>query len=149
MAEELSPEQVADFKAAFTKFDKDGNGTISVKELDAVMQLLGHKLSEEELKALIARVDQDGDGAISFQEFLAEMVKRLKAAAHGQDLRKVFQAFDQNGDGHITVEELKQAIAKLGGPLPQEQLNAMIQEADVDKDGKVNYEEFVRVLTRE
>ncbi|XP_062067424.1 calmodulin-like protein 3 [Lepus europaeus] len=148
MAEELSPEQVAEFKQAFSRFDKNGDGTINIEELGAVMQLLGKKLSEEELKALIARVDKDGDGAISFQEFLAEMVRMMKGGGSEQDLREAFRAFDLNGDGHISVEELKQVMSKLGEKLSHEELNAMIQEADTDKDGKVNYEEFMHIFTQ-
>lgn len=53
MAEELSKEQVAEFKAAFTRFDTDGDGKINVEELGAVMKSLGQNPSEAELKELI------------------------------------------------------------------------------------------------
>ncbi|XP_036132821.1 calmodulin-like [Molossus molossus] len=148
MAEELSQEQVAEFKEAFTRFDKDGDGTINVQELGAVMKTLGQNPSEAELKELIARVDTDGDGAINFQEFLAEMVKRMKSWSGELDMKEVFQAFDLNGDGHITLDELKQAMAQVGQKLSQEELEAMIREADVDKDGRVNYEEFLQILNQ-
>ncbi|XP_032956592.1 calmodulin-like [Rhinolophus ferrumequinum] len=147
MAEELSKEQVADFKAAFNRFDKDGDGTINVQELGDVMRTLGQNPSEAELKDIIARVDTDGDGAISFQEFLAEMVKRMKSWGGEQDMKHVFRAFDLDGDGYITVDELKKAMVQVGEKLSQEELEAMIKEADVDQDGKVNYEEFARMLT--
>lgn len=148
MAEELSQEQVAEFKAAFSRFDKNKDGTINVQELGDILKTLGQKPTEEELKELIARVDTDGDGAISFEEFLAEMKKRLKSWGGEQDLREVFHAFDLDGDGHISVDELKQAMAQAGEKLSQEELEAMIREADVDQDGKVNYEEFTRILTQ-
>jgi calmodulin len=44
MAEEeegLSEEQKAEFKEVFSLFDKDGDGTISTKELGTVMRTLG------------------------------------------------------------------------------------------------------------
>uniref|UniRef100_A0A9L0RU14 Calmodulin like 5 n=2 Tax=Equus caballus TaxID=9796 RepID=A0A9L0RU14_HORSE len=148
MAEKLSEEQVAEFKEAFSSVDKNGDGTINTQELGAVMQALGHSLSEAELNELIARVDSDGDGVINFQEFLAEMVKRRKAWGSEQDLQGVFRAFDLDGDGHINVDELKQAIAKLGDEVSEEALEVMIRQADLDQDGKVSYEEFVRILTQ-
>ncbi|CAO2595090.1 Calmodulin-like protein 5 [Lemmus lemmus] len=61
-------------------------------------------------------------------------------------MRAVFSVFDKDGDGHITVDELKQAMTQLGEEISQEELDGMIREADVDKDGKVDYNEFVRVL---
>lgn len=148
MAEELPPEQVAKFKEVFSRFDKNGDNTINTQELGAVMQALGQDISEDELKMLIAQVDTDGDGVISFQEFLEAMVKRMKSWGSEQEMREVFRAFDLNGDGHISVDELKQAMAKLGELLSQEELDTMIQEADVDKDGQVNYEEFMRILSQ-
>jgi calmodulin len=39
--EYLSEEQVAEFREAFSLFDKDGDGTISTKELGTVMRSLG------------------------------------------------------------------------------------------------------------
>ncbi|XP_021552438.1 calmodulin-like protein 5 [Neomonachus schauinslandi] len=148
MAKQLSEEQVAEFKAAFSRFDKNGDGTVNTQELGAVMQALGKDLSEAELKELIAQVDTDGDSVISFQEFLAEVVKRMKSWGSEQDMQEVFRTFDLDGNGRISVDELKQAMAKLGQTLSQEELDAMIQEADTDKDGQVDYKEFLRILSQ-
>ena len=41
MEEKLSPEQIADFKEAFSLFDNDENGSISAKELGEVLKALG------------------------------------------------------------------------------------------------------------
>ncbi|XP_008583914.1 PREDICTED: calmodulin-like protein 5 [Galeopterus variegatus] len=149
MAEELSEEQVAEFKVAFSTFDKNGDGTINTQELGVVMETLGMKLSEAELQVIIAQVDTDHDGAISFQEFLAAITKRTKAWGSSEEaLRAAFRVFDLDGDGHITVDELKQAMAEMGEQLQQEELDAMIRGADTDQDGRVNYEEFVRIITQ-
>ncbi|KAI4538159.1 hypothetical protein MG293_011562 [Ovis ammon polii] len=148
MAEKLSEEQVAEFKEAFDKFDKDKDGTISVQELGTVMQEVGLKPSEAELKVLIARLDTDNNGIISFQEFLEAMAAGLQTSDTEEDLREIFCAFDQDNDGYISVDELRQATAQLGEKLSQDELDAMIREADVDQDGRVNYEEFVRILTQ-
>ena len=71
MAEKLSEEQVAEFKEAFDRFDKNKDGTISVQELGTVMQEVGLKPSEADLKVVISRLDTEENGSISFQEFLA------------------------------------------------------------------------------
>lgn len=41
MAENLTEEQIAEFKEAFGLFDKDGQKHISTKELGTVMKSLG------------------------------------------------------------------------------------------------------------
>ena len=38
---ELTDEQITEFKEAFSPFDKDGDGTITTKELGTVMRSLG------------------------------------------------------------------------------------------------------------
>ncbi|KAF0882943.1 CALM protein, partial [Crocuta crocuta] len=136
MAEQLSKEQVDEFRAAFAQFDHNGDGKINTEELGAVMEALGEKLSEDQLKAMIATVDADGDGVISFPEFLEEMAKRTKDWGSKAEMREVFRAFDLDGDGRISVDELKQAMAKMGESPSHEELDAMIQGADVDQDGQ-------------
>ncbi|MXQ83568.1 hypothetical protein E5288_WYG014571 [Bos mutus] len=49
MADQLTEEQIAEFKEAFSLFDKDGDGTITTKELGTVMRSLGQNPTEAEL----------------------------------------------------------------------------------------------------
>jgi hypothetical protein len=58
-----------ELKEAFNAFDKDGDGVINVKELQAMMEKLGDKLSMEEAQQLIEEVDLDKDGSVNFYEF--------------------------------------------------------------------------------
>ena len=78
MAVELTEEQIAEFKEAFSLFDKDGDGMITTKDLSSVMRSLGQNPTEAELQDSIQDVDTDGNGVIDFNEFLVMMGKRLK-----------------------------------------------------------------------
>uniref|UniRef100_A0A6Q2YYG3 Calmodulin 1a n=1 Tax=Esox lucius TaxID=8010 RepID=A0A6Q2YYG3_ESOLU len=58
-ADQLTEEQIAEFKEAFSLFDKDGDGTITTKELGTVMRSLGQNPTEAELQDMINEVDAD------------------------------------------------------------------------------------------
>uniref|UniRef100_A0A672QBG5 Calmodulin n=3 Tax=Sinocyclocheilus TaxID=75365 RepID=A0A672QBG5_SINGR len=66
------------FKEAFSLFDKDGDGTITTKELGTVMRSLGQNPTEAELQDMINEVDADGNGTIDFPEFLTMMARKMK-----------------------------------------------------------------------
>ena len=99
MADQLTEEQTAEFKEAFALFDKDGDGTISPKELGTVMNSLGQKPTIAELEAMIKEVDIDGNGEIDFGEFLTMMAKKLKETDLEEDIREAFRVFDINNSG--------------------------------------------------
>ena len=46
----------------------------------------------------------------------------------------------------ISGAELRQVMANLVEKLTSEEVDEMIREADVDGDGHINYEEFVRMM---
>ncbi len=90
----LTTEEIAEIKEQFAQFDKDGDGTISLKELGKylcslwnlaglsywhsvetgiVLRSIGQTPSEADLKEMVKDADKDGDGTINFHEFLTMM----------------------------------------------------------------------------
>ena len=49
-----------EFEEAFLLFDTDCSGTISIDELEVVMNSLGQRPTDDELKLMIAEADADG-----------------------------------------------------------------------------------------
>ncbi|CAF3888522.1 unnamed protein product [Adineta steineri] len=62
------------------------------------------------------------------------------------ELRDAFRLFDRDNSGYITINELKQVMLNMGEKLNQEELEDMMREADVNRDGKLDYQEFVQKL---
>lgn len=81
-----------------------------------------------------------GNGNIDFPEFLLLMSKREKDEETDDDLLEAFRVFDRDGDGHISTTELRMVMLNLGEKMSEEEVEHMIEEADEDGDGQVNYE---------
>jgi len=137
---------IAEFKEAFNEFDKDGSGTISTKELLSVMRSMGQNPTEDELLALVMEVDINGDGTIDFEEFLGMMKQKANEADQESDLREAFKIFDRDKDGFIDLKELKTVATMLGSMLTKEEVEEFMREADVDGNGKLDYDEFVKMM---
>jgi len=143
----LSNDEIEEFREAFSMFDKNGDGTISSAELGTIMRSLGQNPTENELMDMINEVDIDGNGTIDFREFLNMMAKKVNKSDSEEELREAFRVFDKDGNGHISASELRTVMTTLGEKLTDEEVDEMIFEADLDGDGQVNYEEFVRMMT--
>lgn len=94
-ADQLTEEQIAEFKEAFSLFDKDGDGTITTKELGTVMRSLGQNPTEAELQDMINEVDADGNGTIDFPEFLTLMARKMKDTDSEEEILEAFKVFDK------------------------------------------------------
>lgn len=73
----ITPEQTAQFRAAFDASDVDGSGSIEAGELAKVLSMLGEDSDAGAVAELLAEMDTDADGTISFAEFTAMMMSRL------------------------------------------------------------------------
>jgi len=146
MAGQLSQDEITSLRDAFSLFDKDGDGTITINELGDVMKSLGLNPSQEELRRMMREVDTDRNGTIDFNEFLTMMAAHSSAGSDGLDeLRAAFNMFDKDGSGQISIQELKQVMHSLGERLTDRELEEMIHEADNNGDGEINFEEFCKV----
>jgi len=144
----LAELQNAEFKEAFDEFDKDGSGTISTKELLGVLRSMGQNPTEDELLELVMEIDLDGNGTIDFPEFLEMMKNKANEADMLEDLKGAFRIFDQDRNGYIDTKELKNVTTMLGTMLTKEEVAEFMAEADIDGNGKLEYDEFVKMMMR-
>merc|ERR1712192_41987 len=57
------------------------------------------------------------------------------------------RAFDTDGDGKISKEEFRVCMLNFGERFLEEDIELMIRLADLDDNGFIDFEEFVRMLT--
>lgn len=60
-----------------------------------------------------------------------------------------FRVFDRSGDGYISKTEFKHCMMHFGEQFTDEEVEEMIAEADKNNDGKLDYEEFTKMILNE
>uniref|UniRef100_A0A4X2M655 EF-hand domain family member B n=1 Tax=Vombatus ursinus TaxID=29139 RepID=A0A4X2M655_VOMUR len=61
-------------------------------------------------------------------------------------LLEAFRHFDKNGDGLIDKQELQRACSQMNLELDEVLLDELFDYCDLDKDGRINYQEFTNFL---
>ena len=57
--------------------------------------------------------------------------------------------YDEDGNGYITKDEMVEIIKdRTGLTIPQKQIERLMKDSDKNDDGKVNYEEFVALMSK-
>lgn len=141
MAWSLSTEERKQVRDAFLELDTSRSGTITLPEFKQALHSK-FKLNDEALEKAFKALDANHTDEIHYSEFLAAMVSS-RVALHDGLLKETFRRFDTDSSGSITVENLREV---LGESFEGHEVEELIAEADMAKDGKISYEEFITYL---
>nr|UXX22574.1 calmodulin-domain protein kinase 10 [Hevea brasiliensis] len=61
-------------------------------------------------------------------------------------LKQMFKMIDADNSGHITLEELKTGLERVGANLKDSEINGLMQAADIDNSGTIDYGEFIAAM---
>ena len=73
------------------------------------------------------------------------MARKRRDTDSEEEMRQAFKVFDRDRNGYIGAADLRRTMAELGEKLTDYEVYEMIRMADVDGDGQISYEEFVKV----
>lgn len=101
--------------------------------------------------SLISIFDEDGGGNVDFQEFVSGLSAFSSKGNKEQKLAFAFKVYDIDRDGYISNGELFIVLKMMvGSNLKDNQLQQIVDktlmEADLDKDGKISFEEFKKMV---
>lgn len=136
----------SELKAAFDLYSK-GLESIPCREIGYILRSLGQNPTEDEIIELVCEAGCDWEGYLTRDDFLSvAYVSMKKQADRLDDVKAAFRAFDHNGDGNISRDELKEAMTRYGQTFSQEECDEMFQEADLNSDGKIDWDEFLQMM---
>lgn len=67
-------------------------------------------------------------------------MKSKLSSSFNETIMKTFKSFDKDGNGYISKQELKTAMKKIDKNISNEEIDAMLTEADSNNDGKIDFE---------
>lgn len=125
---ELSPEQRDELQEAFDLFDKDGDGTISAKELIVVMRSIGLDSTLEEVKAMMDEIVPGNTGEIEFEGFMALMATKIRETEVEDELKETFKTIDRGNKGYYDIDDLRAMVFQYGDRISEDEIHKMFDE---------------------
>merc|ERR1719348_510815 len=134
--------------------DKNKDGFISAKEMKELSKKMGGGMfeTEKDFQMLLMMADLDGDRKISIEEMASFFIDGPKEKDPKEEAKGMFRMCDVDGDGYITKKEIVKffkimdLVSDDDDPQLKMMINMIMAEADKDKDGKLNFEEFCAVM---
>jgi len=151
-ARQLDEKQLRRLRETFLELDANGDGLLTVAELQEGLKKGGLKDIPADLEQVMVELGSDTGGALEYTEFLAAALS-LRHDIQDNVCWAAFRVFDRNGDGKISIEELREvlfggAVAEAFGAEAEELRDALevMKDIDANNDGSIDYEEFVSML---
>lgn len=152
------------FKELFAIGDENGEGVLQPKEVHTLCAMSGFNLTTEILDTAIEEADTNKDGVIDYFEFVPMLLSLLR---NGQNVVKlspelrdasaeslssyfmcVFAIADVNQDGVLSKPEVKSVLTACGYELDEAHVSRLVEEADMNGDGLLQYDEFVPMILK-
>ena len=143
---DLPKNKIDEYKKIFNLHSKEQDGNVNTSELANIFKSINIDASDEEIKEIIQKLDLENKKEINYDEFLTIINQKDKDVDEEEEVLKAFKVFDKEGNGLININELKDIMLNIGNNWSEDELNKMLGEADIDMDGYINYEEFVRTM---
>ena len=141
----LTDEKIKECKIIFDLIDKDKDTKITPEELGPALRVCGASPSQQELEMAI-QGSGDQSNLINFEKFIDIYEKLINNQDSEEDIINELKKLDKNGSGTITVNDLRNLLANYGDVLTKEEVDDVVQEANADKNGKINIEKFAKIL---
>ena len=142
-----TPADTSAWRSVFSLFDAHSLGLIATSDLGFVLRSLRFNPTEAQLSLLLNQTDHDGSGLLSFPAFhtlLTQARSSLPPTDSEATVLSLFAPFDPYKEGKVHVRELVHLLTSYGEPLSTPDIDALIAEMDVDGDGMVDLQRFVR-----
>ena len=144
--------EVINANKLFNQIDTNGDGKINKNDLKKGLSekaKTDHKALEKDIDQIYKNIDMDKNGYITYEEFVRAAVSKEKFITKSI-LEFAFKFFDKNNNGEASREELEEVFKKgfKDKAKMKKALDSIIDEVDTNRDGKIQFEEFVDIMKK-
>ena len=152
IASRLSSEESDKIRTIFYNIDESKKGFITYEDFSSYIinecNIDDIFDKQEDIKKAFKSVDIDHNNAIDYTEFLAANLED-NIYLKEEKLKEAFRAFDLEDCGFIKKEDIIRVL-KLDQLENKDSIaNKIIEENDFDKDGKINFNDFQKIMKNE
>merc|ERR1711915_809730 len=141
----LKEEHILEYQEAFNQFDPDNTGLVATKELGNLLRFLGINPTKEELQDLTIQIDPHVTGFLKLPDLLDMMSRIIMERNYDAQIEDAFRCFDKKGLGTIPRQDFGLLFENLGEKLSFEEIEGLLDEADQEGEGFINYSEFCSI----
>ena len=144
----ITPQQLMECREAFDMYDSDEDGIITTTQLVSALRALGYNTSQIIIKKIKKKnlESEDGVGKLKFEDFVKFVIMYIRYAFTKDDMIADLRLIDVNNDGSITKLELENYLKDLTIPLSNDEIEEAVNAADLNNDGKIDYNEFAAMM---
>lgn len=134
----------------FVLFDTDGSGKISRLEMTQLLRAVTHDLDDAQVSRLMADLVDEDEDEITREAFTNWCHQHIRDNRHSKEelIEEIFNMVDADHSGFITVDEFIAIFRALGQALDHDDVRELIYQMDRNDDGKIDLEEFTKMLQK-
>ena len=126
-------------------YDPNNEGFVNSNDTSKILQAMGRTLEEDDEQNFLQAADPDNTGKITKDNFLATVEALFSLSKDDvNDLLEAFKIFDINNTGKISVKDFKKILVKIGQAFSEEEADDIIKYINVDKEGNIDYADFIQ-----
>ena len=125
----FTADQIEEFKEAFGIFDKDGDGKVTLHEMEMLVNAVGYQPAEGEVDEICTRLDQTGTMKFTYDEFY-KVAEHFHSQINMKEIISTCWRVFFSDSKTARAEGIKDLLTQQGTPLTEGEVKQLLWNLD-------------------